>query len=45
MDGLITSKYHIISFFKSDEVAEDMCLLKRMYIRNHLENQTRNHQN
>ena len=30
MGGLITLKYHIIEFFKSDEVAKDMCLLKLM---------------
>ena len=30
MGGLIKLKYHIIDFFKSDEVAEDMCLLKLM---------------
>ena len=30
MGRLITFKYHIIDFFKSDEVAEDMCLLKPM---------------
>ena len=30
MDGLITLKYKIIDFFKSDEVAEDICLLKLM---------------
>ena len=28
MGGLITLKYHITDFFKSDEVAEDTCLLK-----------------
>ena len=30
MAGPITLKYHIINFFKSDEVAQDMCLLKLM---------------
>ena len=30
MGGLIMLKYRISDFFKSDEVAEDMCLLKLM---------------
>ena len=30
MGGLITLKYQVIDFLQSDEVAEDMCLLKLM---------------
>ena len=30
MGGLITLKYHIIDFFKLEEVVKDMCLLKLM---------------
>ena len=43
MAGLIKLKYHIITFFKSDEVAQDMCLLKPQKVLNHLENQARSH--
>ena len=30
MVGLITLEYHVINFLKSDEVAQDMSLLKLM---------------
>ena len=42
MGWLITLKYNIIDFFKSDEEAKDMFLLKLMKILNHFKNQARN---